>query len=382
MTPQTPSPGMTVDAEQAPAVPVGALELFVDLLARVEEDGSSDAFYGRLCEATCALTSMERAVIFRYDEAARRVRAVGTHNIPLEAFADTAFSVEDAAIAGQALKEDRVIDVPESAELEVPGGYSDFLRDGLMVCTPIAASGRWTGVILSDRADKSPLPDAERYLLWAIGKTVALASHARVATTQQERAHQLQERINLARDIHDGVIQRLFGITMAFSSEGELSREARERIAEELHGALKDLRLALQRPLGRVSRPTQTTLVAEVERLQREHPDLGLSLMPDPDGLDVPAYIEALAQSVLIEAVRNASKHAQPTHVDVALEHIDGAWVMEVCNDGLLGDTRPTSGMGLRLAALEALQAGGIVEFGKRDSETWRVRLAVPRERP
>ncbi|MDP9294399.1 MAG: hypothetical protein M3O90_08275 [Actinomycetota bacterium] len=95
----------------------------------------------------------------------------------------------------------------------------------------------------------------------------------------------------------------------------------------------------------------------------------------------MPTHLEALAQSVLIEAVRNAHKHAEPTQVEVALEHIDGAWVMEVCNDGLLGDTRPESGMGLRLAALEALQAGGIVEFGKRDSETWRVRLAVPLER-
>jgi hypothetical protein len=34
--------------------------------------------------------------------------------------------------------------------------------------------------------------------------------------------------------------------------------------------------------------------------------------------------------------------------------------------------------MGLKLAALEALQAGGIVEFGERDPGTWRVRLAVP----
>lgn len=382
MSSQTRSPGTTADAEQARAVPIGALELFVDLLARVEEDGSSDAFYGRLCEAACVLTSMERAVIFLYDEARRRVRAVGTHRVPLDAFADTAFSVEDAEIARQALMEDRVIDVPESSELEFPGSYRSLLRDGLMVCTPIAASGRWTGVILTDRADRSPLSDSERYLLWTIGKTVALATHARVATTQQLRARQLQERIDLARDIHDGVIQRLFGITMAFSSEGELSREARDRIAEELHGALKDLRQALQRPLGRVPRPTQTTLVAEVERLQREHPDLGISLMPDPDELEVPAYIEALAQSVLIEAVRNADKHARPTRVDVGLEHIDGAWVMEVCNDGLIGDTRPASGMGLRLAALEALQAGGIVEFGKRDSETWRVRLAVPLERP
>jgi len=381
VSPETSTPGTTVDADQAPAVRIDALELIVDLLARVEEDGSSDAFYGRLCEATCALTSMERAIIFRYDEAHRRVRAVGTHNISLDAFVGVHITVEDAAIARQALMEDRVIDVPESAEIDVPESFRDILRDGLLVCTPIAASGRWSGVILSDRTGRDPLSDSERYLLWTIGKTVALATHARVATTQQERARQLQERIDLARDIHEGVIQRLFGITMAFSSENELSREARDRIADELHGALLDLRRALQRPLGRMSRPTQTTLLAEVERLQREHPDLGLRLKPDPERLDVPSHLEALAQSVLIEAVRNAHKHAEPTEVEVALEHVDGAWVMEVCNDGLLGDTRPESGMGLRLAALEALQAGGIVEFGKRDSETWRVRLAVPLER-
>jgi hypothetical protein len=34
--------------------------------------------------------------------------------------------------------------------------------------------------------------------------------------------------------------------------------------------------------------------------------------------------------------------------------------------------------MGLKLAALEALQAGGIVEFGEREPDSWRVRMAVP----
>ena len=36
------------------------------------------------------------------------------------------------------------------------------------------------------------------------------------------------------------------------------------------------------------------------------------------------------------------------------------------------------SGMGLRLAALEALQVGGVLEFGEREPGWWRVRLAVP----
>ena len=90
-------PAVTLDDDHAPAVRIDALEMFVDLLARVEEDGSSDAFYGRLCEAACALTSMERAVIFRYDESQRRVRAAGTHNLPLELFAGVHFTVASAA---------------------------------------------------------------------------------------------------------------------------------------------------------------------------------------------------------------------------------------------------------------------------------------------
>ena len=371
-------PAVTLDDDHAPAVRIDALEMFVDLLARVEEDGSSDAFYGRLCEAACELTSMDRAVIFRYDEAQRRVRAAGPHNLPLELFAGVRFTVESAAIARQALEEDRVLDVPESKGLELPEAYRDLLRDGLLVCTPIAASGRWTGVILSDRSDSSALSDSERYLLWTIGKVAALATHARIATRNQELAHQLQERIDLAREIHEGVIQRLFGVSMAFSADQELSADARARIGEELNGALHDLRTALGRPLGRMSRPTQTTFAEEFGRLADVHPELGLSLDAE---LRVPEQLEPLAQSVLIETVRNASKHADPTQVDVSIKRIDDTFVMEVCNDGVHGRPRPQSGMGLRLAALEAIQAGGIIEFGEREPGIWRVRLAVPLER-
>ena len=49
------------------------------------------------------------------------------------------------------------------------------------------------------------------------------------------------------------------------------------------------------------------------------------------------------------------------------MQQLDGAFVMEVCNDGVHGRPRPQSGMGLRLAALEAIQAGGIIEFGERE---------------
>jgi hypothetical protein len=57
----------------------------------------------------------------------------------------------------------------------------------------------------------------------------------------------------------------------------------------------------------------------------------------------------------------------------------DGAFVLEVVNDGVIVEDGPrTAGMGLRLAAFEALEAGGVVEFGPDGTGRWRVRLTVP----
>ena len=363
-----------------PAVPIETLEVFVELLSRVEEADPSDAFYGRLCEAVCRLASMDRAVIFRYDEARRRVRAVGAHNLDSEIFADEPFTLESAPIARRALTEDRVIEVDEAADAEVPDRFRDLLRgDSTLFCTPMSAGGIWNGVILSDRGPgRRTLSPEERHLLWTLGKTAALVSAARIATRQQSKARQLEERIDLAREMHEGVIQRLFGVLLVLSSQSELDTEARSRCAAELQAALRDLRRALQRPLGRSAPETGTTLVEEVRRLAREHPDLGLVQAPGFENVRVPTALEPLAQSVLAEAVRNAHKHALPGRVEVSLAEADGLWVMEVVNDGVAPATRRKPGMGLRLAALEALQAGGIVEFGEGRPGTWRVRLAVP----
>jgi signal transduction histidine kinase len=368
----------TVSDERA-VVRVDALETFVELLTRVEADGSSDSFYSSLCEAVCRLTSMDRAVIFRYDEAHRRVRAAGAYGLDLDRFTHSRVTVESAPIARQALEEDRVIEMDADAVArEVPEGFRDLLDEATVVCCPLSAGGRWSGVILADRRPRRPLTEEERYLLWTLGKTSALAEAARHATFQQARARQLQERIDLAREVHEGVIQRLFGVLLVVSSDTPLPAESRERVTVELQAALRDLRRALQRPLGRSAPATKTTFVEEVARLREAHPELGIELAPGSEAVGVPADLEPLAQSVLVEAVRNARKHAQPRQVEVALARRDGAWVMEVCNDGVGSRGRTISGMGLRLAALEALQVGGLVEFGEREPGIWRVRLAVP----
>jgi signal transduction histidine kinase len=353
----------------------------VEVLAQSEHTPSAgDGFYDRLCEAVCRLARMRRAIIFRYDSASRRVRAAGAHGLELERFASAFVTVESAPITARSVYEDRVMELVGDVRDNFPAEYAELFPEPVrLICAPMTAANRAIGVILADRLlSEPPLDDAERYLLWTLGKAAALASVARIVATQAEMAQQLEQRIDLARDIHEGVIQRLFGVSMALDGEGPLPQVARERCASETQAALSELRTALQRPLGRAPRATQTTFVAEVERLARVHPDLGVALVAGTEG-DVPAALEPLAQSVLTEAVRNAHKHANPTRVSVRIGRSDGALVLEIANDGVLGRSRQ-AGMGLRLAAMEALQCGGVVEFGEREPGIWQVRLVVPED--
>ena len=360
---------------------IGALELFVEVLSQSDPGAAVDGFYDHLCEAVCRLARMRRAVIFRYDSADRRVRAAGAHAMDIAPFAGAHVTVESAPLAAQAIRQDAVVEVVGDLSGQVPEEFAAFVSEpARLVCAPMAASGRAFGVILADRLmHEPPLDEADRRLLWTLGKAAALASVARIVSTQFEKASQLEQRIDLARELHEGVIQRLFGVSMALDGDGELPESARRRCAEETQAALTDLRATLQRPLGRAPRATKTTLAAEVMRLSVAHPHLGLSLA-DGTAADVPPALEPLAQSVLIEAVRNAAKHAEPTHVDVRVGRANGAFWMEVVNDGTTAGARRRPGMGLRLAALEALQSNGVIEFGERESGIWQVRLVVPDE--
>jgi signal transduction histidine kinase len=359
-----------------------ALDVIVELLRELDRDpgAGGPGFYDRLCAALCTLAGMQRAGLLLYDDARQLVVPVGSHGMEARLLADIYGTLEETPIAQVALSEDRVVAVTGDLGRWIPERYAHISGVETLTCTPVSAGGRWLGVVFADRGGiRFDLTDAERHAMWTIGKTAALAASVRIATNQHGRARLLQTRIDLAREIHERVVQRLFGVSPVLGSEGTLSEEVRKRCADEMQAALHDLRDALASSLAHPSLDTGATLREELARLGRHYKDLPLELEWEP-GVEVPEDVEALAQSVLAEALRNAQKHAEPTRVVVCVGRSDGTFVLEVRNDGAhVGARNKGAGMGLRLAAVEALQRGALVEFGPEGSE-WRVRLVVPIE--
>src|SRR3954452_2570627 len=351
------------------------LDEFVELLSEIDA-AQPTQFYDRICEAVCRLTSMERAGVFIYDEGLRRVRAVGAHGVGGGELANIHGTLEETPMAQRALALDEVQEIHEHHEQEVPARYAGFLGVTTLTCTPLSAGGRWFGVIFADRGGGHfRLTGEERHVMWTLGKLAALAASARIATRQQELTRSLADQIALAREIHERVMQRLFAVSLVLHSDSVLSREDRDRARQEIREAVADLRTMLERPLARPPRPTSTTLRAELERLTEARPEPSISATFE-DGADVPEEREPLAQSLLAESLRNVDKHARPTRIDVRVSR-DGNFALEIRNDGVTRSSHGV-GMGLRLAAFEALQFGGMVEFGFLEPSSWRVRLVVP----
>lgn len=360
---------------------VSALDVIVELVPELEEGFgiAGTRFFDRLCEAVCELVGLERAGLLLYDEARRVVVPVGSHGIDSELLSRIYGTLDETPIAQQALAEDRVVEATEDLERLVPARYGGLSGITTVVCTPVSAAGRWLGVIFADRGGQPfRLGDHERRTLFAFGKAAALAASTRLGMAQQVRARALSSHLDLARELHERVVQRLFGVSLVLGSEHRLSDEERERCAAEIEEALSDMRAALSRPFSPPPLDIGATLREEVERLRRHYAEMPIEVEWEA-GAEVPDDCEPLTQAVLAEALRNCEKHAQPSWVRVRVGRREGTFFLEVHNDGRGGvEAAKGSRMGLHIAALEAIQKGGMVEFGPLADDEWRLRLVLP----
>lgn len=355
-----------------------SLDALVGLLAEMEVEGpgSTSAFYDRVCEALCRLTSLERAGLMLYDPIRGAATVVGHYGIDPGWVPSIQATLEETPMAQRALATGEVVVVNGDLHGHVPDRYADMVDRASMACGPVAAGGHWFGVIVADWnwAEKD-LTESERQTMRALGRLAALAGSVERATRQHERAGLLNERISLIREIHDQVIQRLFGLSLVLGSGQVLSEEELARCADEIKTVLSELRAALGRPLTGMGPPPQQTLREILDSQARAS---GLTIHW-PEDATIPMELEPLAQSFAVEALRNAQRHADAESIEITVSRSEQALELTIINDGVgKGDSGSGAGLGLRLLTLEALQHNGLVEFGPLDGDRWRARLLVP----
>jgi signal transduction histidine kinase len=187
-------------------------------------------------------------------------------------------------------------------------------------------------------------------LLSSIGSLVAGAiASARLHRRLAEREHALQhfaertvalqerERRRLAAEIHDGISQRIVGMSFHLSAAADAVATDPEFTAAQIAAARTLAVAALDETRVAIAglRPPvldDLGLAASLESLARSVPDVDVEVDVETPGL--PEHVETALYRIAQEALQNIAKHAGASHARVELRTREGRVTLSVRDDG------------------------------------------------
>jgi signal transduction histidine kinase len=227
-------------------------------------------------------------------------------------------------------------------------------------------------------------------LAWVTGALVRVAARARETRRAQIRAEDdtaaEQERVRIARDMHDVVAHSLAvviaqadGARYAAAADPEATNRALTTISTTARAALADVRLLLTQLRHSEGAGPQPTL-ADVEALYAQVRAAGVELSVEVDPMppaDPPASAQLAVYRILQEALTNALRHGGGAPVAVRLAWHEGEVELVVRNPVAGAADAAGQGHGLIGMRERAQLAGGRLDAGA-EGDGWVVRAVLP----
>ncbi|PWH14667.1 MAG: hypothetical protein DDG59_12605 [Anaerolineae bacterium] len=199
----------------------------------------------------------------------------------------------------------------------------------------------------------------------------------------------LQERIRLAREIHDGLAQTLGFLKLkisqlrAYLEQGEIERA--DQTTQLLHEAISDAYIEARHAIDQLRISIYDAPLAELlqETLDefRETSGIPCECEVDPPDLRLPVEINAQLVRIIQESLSNVRKHAHAHRVQVHTA-VKGEWlILEVRDDGVgfrPEEVRPHSQYGLRGMQERAELIGAELQIISQPNQGATVQIRLP----
>jgi signal transduction histidine kinase len=204
---------------------------------------------------------------------------------------------------------------------------------------------------------------------------------------EEGRRHAVEERLRIARELHDTLAHSLVAINVRASVVLDLDASqdpsgALRDVKETSATALRDLRatLSLLRDQDDAA-PTAPAFdleglpgLADRARCAGLQADVDVQV----DGAVVPSAIGRAAFRIVQEAMTNVLRHAEASSAHIGVRKSGDALDIEITDDGKSNSAGVRPGLGLRGMAERAAALGGHVDVGPRDGGGWRVHAVLP----
>jgi signal transduction histidine kinase len=345
------------------------------------------ALIGRVCEELGDLIEVKSTDMIRYDdEGFATVVGTWTGDDTPSFPVGERIPVEGESVTAKLYRSGRPERVDDYNEVE--GELAARLREFGMrsvVGAPIHVSGRLWGALMvtSERAHAFPAETEMRINSFAELVTAALANVDAREQLAASRARIVEAadaaRRRIERDLHDGAQQRLVSLALSLrrlESRLEPDSPATRELAvarAELDAALEELRELARgiHPSILTDRGLEAALAAVA----------GRSTVPvdlDVDSFaELPLSVQTTVYFVVLEALTNASKHADSDRIKVRVAMAEGHVTAEVRDDGSGGvDAERGSGLSGLTDRVSAL--GGTLDIESPVGGGTTIRARVP----
>jgi signal transduction histidine kinase len=264
----------------------------------------------------------------------------------------------------------------EVLRTERPAGRTRVLGDGsaLVVPVPVLGAPAQPGSLVlrfAQRGKRMFTQDDARLTDRVVEQLKRAVAYDRAV--EQGRS---EERVRIAQDLHDDIGARL--LTLMYKAP---SPEMEDYVRHTLQD-LKTLTRGLAAPTHRLSHAAAEWKADLAQRLSAAHCELGWSFSSDRDIMLSVVQWSALTR-VLRELVTNAISHAHATRVDVEASFEDGAFTLNVVDNGVGHNPQAWAhGLGLGGVRKRVKQLGGDVRWSEHPPQGIACRVHVPELSP
>jgi len=260
-----------------------------------------------------------------------------------------------------------------------------------LACFPLTSAGNVVGVLSAATRSVTPLDEHEVQLLTAVGGWAGLAIENARLHRNARRLAVLEERERIGMDLHDGIIQSIYGVGLVLEHAKLLAEEDPKHAQSRIQQAIKDLNETIRDIRSYILdlRPRQLgdeNLMTGLKRLVMEYRANTLTeatLKGSSEDLNDLPQDQALALfHICQETLANVAKHAAAKRVEISLWKTEDRVLMEIRDDGRGFDIEKMSmtlGHGLSNIHTRAHNVGGDVEITSSVGEGTSILTWVPR---
>lgn len=282
-------------------------------------------------------------------------------------------------LAARALQTRRAASVPRQ------DARPDGPENGPTVAIPLFAADEPLGVLTVSRRPGAPaFTTVDLDMAFAFAGQAGVAIEVVRARADRRRLDRSRDRARIARDLHDHVIQRLFGAGLTLQAVSmtvdAASAAAIGEQVDALDAAITDIRTAIfalgsdDRTRRRRLRDRMLDVVAELSTGMPATPRVAFA--GALDSLVEPPVADELT-AVLRECLTNVARHADARHVEVDLGIESGVVTLTVQDDGR-GIPPGVHMSGLANMTERAQLLGGTCTIAARSGGGTRVSWSVP----